>query len=39
MANIFRTKRDIDNRAKALESMKGLLTLSQNFMNCGAQTA
>ena len=38
MANICRTKRDRDNRARVLESTKGLLR-SQNFMNFGPQTA
>jgi len=37
MANIFWMKRDIDNRARALESMK--VALSKNLMNFGLQTA
>jgi len=35
MANIFCTKHDIDNWAKALESTRS----AQNFVNFGSQTA
>ena len=37
MANIFRMKRDIDNRAKALESTRPSAS-SENFVNFGPQT-
>ena len=36
MANIFEMKRNIDNRARALETTRGA---SQNVMNFGSQRA
>jgi len=35
MANIFLTKRDIDNRLRTLKNMERSPTLSQNFTNFG----
>jgi len=39
IANTFRTKHDIDNWARVLETRRGLLLSSQHFVKFGPQMA